>query len=400
MKELSRRSLSWLCVAGFALAGAGWTKAWMNDRTPEVDDGKSPAEDARRTGKSGARPTDRLPVMGDPRSQRLLAWMSEMDASAEPGKPNAAFVKAAVTTLDDSLFHRRQRDFRLLMEKLRPEDARAIHDHFKSLERDGRYFGDEYAAFAMRWGQIAGADALNEWLSFGPADRSHGNLINLMTGWGTSEPEKALAWVEEHQGEFGGMNAYRPLLVGWINTDPMAATAWLQGAKLDSRQVVDCVGGAMLDKVYSDGLEGASEWLASLPDDSDELAMAARFGWLSNVQHMRNLDPQKAANAWSKVGGQSWMTGEDFKRFCDAVAAGNEGSLDDFAQDLGKAWPSGEVSAQFERWASTNALAAMEALKSLPPSDVRDSGMEGLFRQVEKIDPARVEAMRKEITGE
>jgi len=373
----------------------------MNGRELVEAGGKSSSQDARRDRKSKQRElSDKQALVSDPRSQRLVAWMNEMGASAEPGKPNPAFVKAAATTLDDSLFHRRQRDFRLLMEKLRPEDALAIHDHFKSLERDGRYFGEEYAAFAMRWGQIAGKDALDEWLQFGPADRSPGNLTNLMTGWGTAEPEKALAWVEEHQGEFGPMNPYRPLLVGWLNSDPMAATAWLQSAKIDSRQIVDCVGGAMLDKVYSDGLEGASEWLASLPDNSDELATAAHFGWLSNVQHMRNLDPQKAANAWSKVGGQSWMTGGDFKRFCDAVAEGNGGSLDGFAEDLGKAWPSGEVSAQFERWAATNVATASDVLKSLPPSALRDAGMEGLFRQVEKIDPARVEVMRKEIIGE
>ncbi|MCW1925365.1 hypothetical protein OKA05_22585 [Luteolibacter arcticus] len=401
MKELSRRSLSWLCVGGFVLAGAGWTKAWMNGRALEEAGGKSSSEDAPRNGKSAPRaPSDRLAMVSDPRSQRLLAWMSEMDASAQPGKPNPAFVKAAVTTLDDSLFHRRQRDFRLLMEKLRPEDARAIHDHFKSLERDGRYFGDEYAAFAMRWGQIAGGDALNEWLQFAPPDRSHGNLISLMTGWGTSEPEKALAWVEEHQSEFGGMNAYRPLLVGWLNADPMAATAWLQSAKLDPQQLADCVGGAMLDKVYSDGLEGASEWLASLPDDSDELATGARIGWISNVRNMRNLDPQKAANAWSKVGGQSWMKGEDFKSFCAAVAAGNGGSLDEFAQSLGTTWPSGEVAAQFERWAATNGATMSDVLKSLPPSDLREAGMTGLFRHIEKFDPARVEVMRKDIIGE
>lgn len=377
--------------------------AWKGDKALQDAKARSTEGDRTRSGKAFFRDDKtgkETQLMSDPRSNRLMALMAGLDEFAEPGKPNPKFLKAAEVALDDSLFHRRQRDFRLLMEKLRPEDARAIHDHFKSLERDGRYFGDEYAAFAMRWGQVAGEDALNEWLQFGPADRSPGNLTNLMTGWGTAEPEKALAWVEAHQGEFGPMNPYRPLLVGWINTDPTAATAWLQGAKLDSRQVADCIGGAMLDKVYSDGLEGASEWLASLPDNSDDLAMAARFGWLSNVQHMRNLDPQNAANAWSKVGGQSWMTGEDFKRFCDAVAVGNGGSLNDFAESLGKSWPAGEVSAQFERWAETNAAAAADALKSLPPSGVRDAGMEGLFREVEKIDPARVEVMRKEITGE
>ena len=375
--------------------------AWKNGRALEDALGKDADQGTRRDGKSGPRGRESSPeraaMMSDPRSRRLVAWMTELEHSAEPGKPNPAFVKAAATTLDDSLYHRRQRDFRLLMEKLRPEDAQAIHDHFKSLERDGRYFGDEYGAFAMRWGQVAGEQALAEWLAFGPADRSHGNLVNLMTGWASADPEKALAWVEENKDQLGDMNAYRPLLVGWINVDPVAATAWLQNQKLDPRQVVDCVSGAMLDKVYSDGLEGASEWLASLPDTSDELSMAARFGWLSNVQHMRNLDPQKAANAWSKVGGQSWMAAEDFQRFCDAVAAGNGGLLDGFAEHLGATWSTGEASAQFERWAASNPEAAGAALAALPPSKVRESGMEGFLRKLDQTDPARAEAWRKQL---
>jgi hypothetical protein len=310
--------------------------------------------------------------------------MAEMGSSAEAGEPNPAFVKAAVATLDDSLFHRRQRDFRLLMEKLRPEDARAIHDHFKALERDGRYFGAEYAAFAMRWGQVAGEEALAHWLD---TDRGHGNLVEFVTGWATSDPEKALAWVKEHEADLGGANAFRPLLVGWIHTDPVSAGAWLANADLPPGQVVDCVNGAVLDKIYSDGIEGASAWLASLPDDREEFAIAARQGWQAHFARQGNLDPGKAAAAWGAVGDRSWMQPQDLQQFCGAVAAGNEGSLDGFMENLERAWPSGAASAQFERWAASNPDATAQAIIALPPSSIRTTATEAFLQTIRLSDP-------------
>lgn len=395
MIELSRRSLSWLCIAGFVLAAAGWTQAWRAGRALAETGGAAGPRDGRLERKSAARASGAAgdsALVSDPRSQRLVKWMAEMGASAEPGQPNPAFVKASAITLDDSLFHRRQRDFRLLMEKLRPEDARAIHDQFKALERDGRYFGAEYAAFAMRWGQIAGEEALNHWLE---TDRGQGNLVEFVTGWATADPEKALAWVKEHEADLGDANAYRPLLVGWINSDPVSAAAWLENANLPPGQVVDCVSGAVLDKIYSDGIEGASAWLASLPDDREEFSVAARQGWQAYFARQGNLDPQKAATAWGAVGSQTWMRPQDFQQFCGAVAVGNEGALDGFMEGLERAWPSGTVTAQFERWAADNPDQTAQAILALPASPVRTTATEAFLQTIRQADPDAVAAWQQ-----
>ncbi len=393
MIVLSRRSLSWLCIAGFALAAAGWTKAWMNGSVRDEFGEAGELREARHDGRSSSRgrgSSDGASLVSDPRSQRLVRWMTEMEDLAQPGKPNPAFIKASAATLDDSLYHRRQRDFRLLMEKMRPEDAPAIHAQFKALERDGRYFA-EYAAFAMRWGQIAGEEALAHWLD---SPRSHGNLVEFMTGWATSQPEKALAWVNEHQSELGDSNAYRPLLVGWINTDPVSASAWLENADLPPHQVVDCVNGALLDKIYSDGIEGASAWLASLPDHRPEFAEAARQAWMSHLIHQGNLDPRKAAATWGALGSRSWMQAQDFQRFCQSVAEGNQGSLEDFVENLASSWPSGEVSAQMERWAGSDPQAAAAAISTLPDSPIRATATEAFLQTVGRSDERAADEWR------
>jgi hypothetical protein len=401
MYGFSSKTHSLVSASALLLAVAGWSVAWKRGNDLEAARARSSSNDRVRTGKAYFRDDKtgkETALMSDPRSNRLMALMAGLDDFAEPGKPNPKFIKAAETALNDSLYHRRQRDFRLLMEKMRPEDAKSIHAHFKSLEREGRYFGNEYAAFAMRWGQIDGEGAMKSWAEFDRPDRSDANLTNLMTGWGTADPEKALAWIESNPEQFTGFNAYRPLLVGWINTDSLSATAWLQHQKLEPRQITECVGGAMLDKIYSDGLEGASEWLASLTGQNPDLAQAARAGWLSNTRFMGNLDATQAAAAWSKVGSQPWMNCQDFQNFCASVSRSNGESLDAFVEQLSTRWPAGQASQQFGRWAAEDPEVVGSLLANMPPSKLRSAGVDGMVRQLNQTDPAQAEVWRKQLT--
>lgn len=397
MVNLSRRSHSLLTAAGFFLAVSGWVVAWKNARARDEAIAGQSSGDAGRPGKSSfrdGRSGKEAPLASDPRTVRLMQLMAGMDGQVEPGKPNPKFIQAAEATLNDSLFHRRQRDFRLLMEKMRPEDAQAIHEHFKSLEREGRYFGDEYGAFAMRWGQVDGAGAMAYWSAREPFDLGHGDMVNLVTGWATADPEKAAAWVEGNQDLLGNMNAYTPLVVGWINTDPVAATAWLRNQKLGTERTTACVNGAMLDKIYSDGLEGASEWLASLPDDDPDFAMASKIGWMGNVERLRNLDPGQAAAAWTKVGSEPWIGAEDFQRFCNSVAGANSGSLEGFVEELASRWPAKEAAARFGSWTVQDPALVGALLEGMPASEFRSAGINGMLDQLERTDAGLAETWR------
>jgi hypothetical protein len=153
----------------------------------------------------------------------------------------------------------------------------------------------------------------------------------------------------------------------------------------------------MLDKVYSDGLEGASDWLASLPDENPDMAVAARIGWLNNTRFMGNLDAAQAAAAWSKVGTEPWMSCEDFQRFCTSVSASNGGTLDGFVEQLGTRWPITAASAQFERWTAENPSGVGSLLASMPPSELRSAGIERMIRKLEQTDPAQAEIWRQKL---
>lgn len=394
----SRRTLGVLCIIGFTLAAAGWFQA-LKQEGPSTTAGDVSARNGASSTKAGARRTGSADakIMSDPRSIRLVELMEEMDQSAEAGQPNPAFIKATELTLNDSLFQRRQRDFRMLMEKMRPEDAEAIHRHFKALEREGRYFGPEYGAFAMRWGQLDGESALANWADRPPHEKSVHDLSNFVTGWATEDAEEALGWIEGNKELLGDVNAYPHLLAGWLVKDPVAATAWLTNGKLDPRQYRQCVQAGVLDKIYSDGLDGASEWLASLPDNSEELSTASKVGWATHIAHLGNLDPDLAATTWSKVGSQPWMGPEDFQRFCGSVAGGNQGSLESFAEQLSKSWPEAEASAQFSRWTEQNPAAVGALLSQLPPSGVRQAGIEGMLQVLERSDPGLAETWREQL---
>lgn len=392
----SRRTLGILCIAGFSLAAAGWYQALKgNAASPPAAAGAAGSGKSRDSGRRGSALQDRS-IMSDPRSIRLVELMEKLDEGARPGEPNPAFIKAAELTLNDSLFHRRQRDFRLLMEKMRPEDAPAIHKHFKDLEREGKYFGPEYAAFAMRWGAVDGEAATANWMERGPG-QPFPDLVNMITGWATADAEKALEWVESNKDSLGDADAYSPLLVGWLATDPVAATAWLTNSDLGPGRYAQCVTAGVLDKIYSDGLDGASEWLSSLPDDTGDRAAALRAGWQIHVSHLSNLDPALAASAWSKVGSKSWMEPMDFQRFCNSVARGNGGNLEAFAEQLSKNWQDNEASAQFERWAGQDPETVGVLLAQFPPSDIRDAGLSGLLRALESSDPDAAARWREQL---
>jgi len=390
MFPLSRRSLVILNCVGFALAGAGWISAWSKSpqsaeasQAAAADPGKAANPSKRGGGQGNKDPR----VLEDPRSVRLLGLMAEMGKAATPGEPNAKFLNAAALTLEDSSFHRRKRDFSILLDKMTKDDAPAIHRKFVELEGAGRPFSEEYAAFATRWGQIDGAGVMAYFSEHGPF-LTPNDMREVMAGWGSSRPEEAMAWIAEHKDLVGDTNAYRPVVAGWLQKDPAAATGWLASANLSRQEIGDCLVGATLDKLYSDGIEGMSEWLASLPDDNEDLAAAARQGWNGNQDRFKRLTPEQAATAWSHVGAQPWMGVQEFGQFCGSVARANEGELGGFVEALSTKWPASVVTAQFERWTEQDPGQAGVILSRMPPSDFRAAGIKGMIDKLQKTNPA------------
>jgi hypothetical protein len=397
MIPLSRRSLVVINGIAILLAGSGWLVAWSKSRA--LDElSRVHAGDATKPTKSGSRRRDRAteaPVLRDPRSIRLLSFMSEIGEAPEPGQPNPKFVQAVTLTLNDSSFHRRKRDFSVLLDKMTKDDAPAIHQAFLDLERAGRPFAEEYADFSARWGAIDGAGAMAFFSAREPFELKPHQVHELMAGWGSTQPEEAMAWIGDRKDLLGSFNAYAPVVAGWLQKDPAAATAWLAAGNVSQAELGVCLTNAVLDKLYSDGIDGMSGWLASLPDDNPEFAAAARQGWNANQYRFQNLDPEQAAGAWSQVGNQPWMGPQEFLLFCTSVQRGNGGDLSAFVEALSGKWPEKQVSSQFERWMEQDPSIVEKTLQLMPSSDFRDAALQGAVDRLQKSDPVRVAAFQQ-----
>jgi hypothetical protein len=397
MFHLSRRALVVISGLSVLLAISGWLAAWSKSRA--VDDllharAAGPSKPSK-VGNRRAEGAAEVPLLRDPRSIRLLALMAEMGETPVPGQPNPKFLKAVSLTLNDSSFHRRKRDFSVLLDKMTKHDAPAIHQTFLEFERAGRPFAEEYADFAARWGAIDGAGAMSYFTARQPFDIKPHQLHELMAGWGSTRPEEAMAWIDDHKELLEGLNAYAPVVVGWLQKDPAAATAWLTGGKVSRAEIGVCLTNAVLDKLYSDGIDGMSGWLASLPDDHPDLAAAARQGWNANQYRFQNLDPEQAAIAWGQVGDQSWMGPQEFLHFCMSVQRGNDGDLSAFVEALAQKWPEEGVSSQFDRWMAQDPATVDMALRLMPPSDLREAALQGAVARLERDHPDRVAAFRE-----
>lgn len=372
--ELSRNALVTLSLAGFALAGAGWFTAWQYSKkaTEATQALAGQSIIYKASSRDNARSSIARKSSSDPRTAKLLAELDQLNEDAEPGKPNPKYLKAVESVLNDSLYHRRQRNFRLILEKLRPEDAAALHEQFREMEKRGLYFPD-YAAFASRWGEVDGQGAMNYFKNEGLEKLTDGHMTDILTGWGSKSPEEALEWITSNKEDFGDKNPYRGLLVGWLNSDLIAATTWLQHQDLTQRQTHECVTSGVLDIIHSQGIEAASEWVAALPSDDPAMFEAAQIGWATHVMRQQRLDPAIAAASWVKVANEPWMRSELFGQFLNSVSASSPEATESFVELLSRQWGSAQVSEQFTRWAAEDPEGTANLIQRMPPSALRDT---------------------------
>ncbi|HEY8960556.1 MAG TPA: hypothetical protein VIM57_00015, partial [Luteolibacter sp.] len=226
---------------------------------------------------------------------RLLASLSEISSAARPGEPNQKLLDACRKALTNADAERRRRDFYLLMELMRPEDAAAMHRQFLELHREGRGFAPEYATFAHRWGEIDGQGALDYMLAEKPFRLPPPDFQYLIRGWGTKDPGAALDWLKGHPDLNTSMNGRFALLEGWIRDDPASATRWMVSENMSPNELVRCVSGGTLQQLYGPGLTEAAKWLSELPDDGGPMSTAARVGWRSIQIQLNQLSYDQAS---------------------------------------------------------------------------------------------------------
>lgn len=386
----SNRFLAVAAGVGFVFGCSGWIVAWKNGNERDALARDQGVESQTRKTKSGNRRDSRAErpstLISDAKSLQLHKAIQEMKEGEVSGEPNKKLLKAMDNLMLDANFERRQRDFGLLLDQMRPEDAQAVHDTFVKLERSGRPFGEEYAAFAVRWGQVDGAGAMAFWAAREPFDMKAHDFNNVIRGWCLTAPEKALEWIDQHDSLVGQWNPRCAVTKGWFQKDPVEATAWLQRQDLPERQLGECITGAMIDRLYAGGPEHAAEWLASLQDQGT-LAAAALQGWNDSQYRLANLSLEDAASIWEKVGGQPWMGMEQFDRFCASVTRANGGDREGVLEAISNRWPAAQVSSQFEQWAARDPARVGNWILNSNESSMRDAAITGMMRSLQQNEP-------------
>ena len=382
-------------------ACSGWIAAWKFardlklERSANPDAGyanSGPATGFRHRPKIG---TTLAGLIHNPQSARLFGSLADISRSAPAGAVNEKLIAMCHRTLNNPDEECRMRDFGLLMELMRPEDAAAMHETFLTLHREGKAYGFEYAYFSTRWGEVDGAGAMSYLFSQDPPVVPAGDFRNVARGWAKQDPAGALAWMEQHPEEARNLGAYPAIMRGWMGSDPEAATSWLVGRNLSPDETVQCMATAINVQFHGNGAEAAARWLADLPDEG-VLSMAASEAWNRSWGDIRELPYDRAAVVMGAVADQPWMSIHQFANYADAVSRSRSASrgMEGFLENLAETWPAEQITDRFHRWAEQDPARTSQWLTDLPPSSVRTAAIEGLVQTIETTNPDMAEAWR------
>ena len=284
-----------------------------------------------------------------------------------------------------------------------------MHHEFVRMQQEGRPFGEEYALFATRWGEIDGENAIKYYFDVG--NPSKNDVWNVLKGWGQKAPQDALQWMESS--EYGSLatNDYKgheAILVGWARLDPGAATDWIVGKGQEMPEgerasfLKPAIDSILLQKLYSDGVNGAADWLATLPEEGAFDGASANAWDQIAHQRLNRLAPELAAQTWQAIGDRKWVGIKEFSRFYDLVAAGNEGDDQPFFESLrGMGWDDSRFIAQFERWSEADVYATAGWLADKDRSTaVRKLAIQGMVNHLKESDPEAAHDWEKELKRE
>ena len=388
-----------LIIVMVLVASSGWVVAWNASRQPNPGENGG-AKGAALNGRSGSNREDQgaspANFVKDGATARLLSSFAEIDAGAVSGRPNETLLHACRGALTDANIQRRERNYSLLLELMRPEDGPALHELFLELHREGRAYGD-YKTFATRWGEIDAEGALKYLNDQVPKVLPAPDFRAIARGWGQKDPVAALKWMSENPEMAADLNGRPAVLEGWMRENPTEASGWLQAnmQTLQPEEAFECIRIGMTEQVNgatTDVMQAAT-WLAALPDDPLS-ALSASRAWDTAQWSLGELPYDKAAELWSKVADEPWLNFGQFRHFSGAISHSRVASdgMNGYLQALEKTWPQERITAQFQRWAQKEPAVIAAWLEEAPDSAVTQAGIKGLVQVLEASDPTTAAA--------
>ncbi|RYD33580.1 MAG: hypothetical protein EOP86_13055, partial [Verrucomicrobiaceae bacterium] len=215
----------------------------------------------------------------DPRTQEVLDDLDEILAAGVPGQVNERFQNKCWEVLLDSDTGRRNLNFGLLLDALRPEDGVALHVLFNKMHQEGRDFPGEYATFATRWGQVDGAGSLRYYFTEADKAPAPADVHNALKGWAQKNPKEALAWAvanralaagKPHPGFGPQEDPVMGVIHGWARMDVAGATAAMKAQFSDPEERAQAVSIIYKESLFGNGLHATLDWIKQLPDSPED----------------------------------------------------------------------------------------------------------------------------------
>ncbi|MEO7098919.1 MAG: hypothetical protein ABI162_06125 [Luteolibacter sp.] len=170
----------------------------------------------------------------------------------------AALTRQAMT-ISDPVEMRRYLTECLL--NMTPDNWQEVVAGFDKLSKEtGRDTPDEWKLALFRAGQIAGANAMDSYLSAGLKSKSQESWHTLY-GWSTKDPHAALAWLKnaEATGHEITSNNYTALVAGAALNNPQDALQLL--AQIPPQLRRDCAGDVVWNVMQNGGTDGLAPLL-------------------------------------------------------------------------------------------------------------------------------------------
>lgn len=127
-------------------------------------------------------------------SKRPLRWMPEeedhfLDPQSEEDRGEVRrLVRTAIEK--EPNFHTRMKAVCDLLSLMTPENAHDIRDAFVNSRNDGYWYGLERKVFLARYGEIMGAEAMDEF-------KNDPDFVRALESWALVAPSDAVDWVNE-----------------------------------------------------------------------------------------------------------------------------------------------------------------------------------------------------------
>ena len=294
--------------------------------------------------------------------------------------------------------------FSQLLQGLTAENALLIRDQIKDFGGES----PEFKEFHYAWGMVGGTDAV----MFG-VDTVEPDMSPALSGWASSDPQKAIAWFEaldmENDSSFDPLLKDRKmkaedlrnhlmggLVQGLADTDPDLAIEFVQEVLDSGNKAAHGMVRAPISAMIrtSSPLE-AAQWASQLDEGFvRDQAMG------HTADHFARKDFE-AAKEWA----ESVSSGDGAERVIDPVTR-NWASRDpeaalEWVSGLpeGKAQHSGTWAA-LNQWAGKDPAAASDYLANMPDSEIRNAAISGFSNRLVWENPQAAMTWANSITSD